>query len=87
MPRGGKRPNACRKKGTLAKSTLEAIIYREALTRALLKEKASVIRALIRKAKKGDVNAIREIHDRVMGKAVDQIEVREKKKLVVLNDG
>jgi hypothetical protein len=53
----------------------------------LLKEKSPVIRALIRKAKKGDVNAIREIHDRVMGKAVQQIEVREKKKLVVLNDG
>jgi ribosomal protein L17 len=87
MPRGGKRPGAGRKKGTLAKSTLDAIVYKDALITALLKEKSPVIRALIRKAKKGDVNAIREIHDRVMGKAVQQIEVREKRKLVVLNDG
>ena len=42
--------------------------YREALIKRVLEEKAPIIEALIAKAKKGDMFAIKELHDRALGK-------------------
>ena len=54
--------------------------WRETLLRAILAKKGAPLRkiaeALIRKAEKGDVQAIKEVGDRIDGKAVQQVEVK-----------
>ena len=72
MAKGGSRPGAGRKKGGIASHTLQAVAFRRALIDATLKEKAPIIKALIEKAKSGDVPALREIIDRVLGKVTDE---------------
>jgi len=64
--RGGTRPNAGRKKGFAAKNAEEA---RRILSEMVMREIEPIGRALISKAKKGDVIAIRELFDRAFGKA------------------
>ena len=66
MPNGGKRPGAGRKPGIKAKI---AEAYNELLAKEVNKEGLPIIQALITKAKTGDIPAIKELHDRLMGKA------------------
>lgn len=80
MPNGGRRPGAGRPKGSKAKHTIEGEAYRAALIAAVLKEKAPLIRALIDRAIKGDVPAIKEIHDRVLGRPSESIDLTSKGK-------
>ena len=74
MPKGGFRPGAGRKK---APHTIEAEAYRKRLIERVLEEKDPIITALIMKAKKGDVMALKEINDRVLGKAHQQVGLDE----------
>ena len=69
MKNGGKRNGAERPKGSISGHTKEALIFKEELIRRVLAEKGPLIDALIKKAKKGDVHALKEINDRVLGKA------------------
>jgi hypothetical protein len=64
--RGGKRQGAGRKQGFAAKNAEEA---RRILSDMVLQEIAPIGKALITKAKKGDVAAVRELFDRAFGKA------------------
>ena len=75
MSRGGKRPRSGRKKGSLASHTLEAQEIRICLIKEVLKEKGAIIKALINKAKKGDIAALREILDRTLGKVKEQSDI------------
>ena len=70
MKNGGKREGAGRKPGTKAKL---AELYNELLAKEVAKEKLPIITALITRAKTGDIAAIKEIHDRLMGKAEQPI--------------
>ena len=63
---GGKRAGAGRKKGFAAKSAEEA---RRVLSEMVMREIEPIGKALIAKAKKGDVIATRELFDRAFGKA------------------
>lgn len=63
--RGGYRQGAGRKKGFAAKSAEES---RRFIAAMVSKELESIGRALIKKAKKGDIPAIRELFDRAWGK-------------------
>lgn len=63
------------KKGQKQKRTLEKEALREYLIQEVIKEKRPLIKALIAKGKKGDVQALREILDRVLGKAKEQVEL------------
>lgn len=63
-----------RPKGSVAKSTLEALKAKEELIKAYLDNIKPINKALIEKAKEGDMQAIKELHDRVYGKAVQPIE-------------
>jgi len=72
---GGTREGAGRKKGQKASHTLLAAKGREALIKAYLREVRPINEALINKAKQGDVQAIRELHDRVHGKAPQSIDI------------
>lgn len=73
MKNGGKRTGAGRPKGSISGHTKEALIFKEELIKRVLAEKGPIIDALIKKAKKGDVHALKEINDRVLGKANQQI--------------
>lgn len=64
--RGGYRQNAGRKQGQSAKNAEEA---RRVLSEMVMRELEPIGRALIEKAKKGDVVAIRELFDRAFGKS------------------
>lgn len=73
--RGGKRPGAGRKRGSKASHTLEAQVMREHLIQEVIKEKEPLISALIARGKKGDVQALREIFDRVLGKVKETTKI------------
>lgn len=75
MSNGGRRPGAGRPKGSKAKHTIQGEAYRAALIAAVLKEKAPIIQALIAKAIGGDVPALKEINDRVLGKSTENIDL------------
>ena len=63
--KGGWRPGAGRKKAT---HTIQSEALKKALVEAVIREKEPLIKALIAKGKKGDVPALREILERVIGK-------------------
>ena len=74
--RGGKRPGAGRPKGALSKSTQKAHELRSKFVDMVHKEYVPIFQALINEAKKGDVPAIKEIHDRTWGKAPQDLDVK-----------
>jgi hypothetical protein len=78
MLNGGRRSGAGRPKGSKAKHTIQGEAFRVALIAAVLKEKAPLIRALIDKAKGGDIPALKEINDRVLGKSTESIDLTSK---------
>jgi hypothetical protein len=75
---GGKRPGAGRPKGTLASHTLEAQELRKQLIQAAKDNWQAIVFTLIDKAVAGDTIALRELLDRVLGKATTPIELDSK---------
>ena len=73
MAHGGFRENAGRKKGSKATHTLQTETAKKALIQAYIENIKPINEALVRKAKGGDMQAIRELHDRVYGKAPQAI--------------
>lgn len=69
--RGGKRKGAGRKQGYAAKSAEEA---RRVFAELVSAEIGPIAQALIKKAKKGDIRAIRELLDRAYGRPLQPIE-------------
>lgn len=74
MTRGGKRPGAGRKIGYAAKTAEET---RKVIAELVSKDIASITKALIKKAKQGDVKAASLLLDRAFGK----LETQPKKSL------
>ena len=70
--RGGYRENAGRKKGFAAKSAEEA---RRVIAEMVMKEIVPIGKALISKAKKGDVVATRELFDRAFRKSAQNMNI------------
>ena len=71
---GGKRDGAGKKKGYQAPHTLKAQELKKKLIESFGEEAEEVYTALIKKAKAGDIPAIRELLDRVWGKSPQQID-------------
>ena len=70
--RGGYREGAGRKQGFAAKNAEEV---RRVLSEMVMHEIEPIGRALIAKAKKGDVIAVRELFDRAFGKSSQTTEI------------
>ena len=70
---GGKRIGAGRPKGSKSPLTLKIDQARQALIDAYIEKIRPINEALIKKATEGDIQAIRELHDRVYGKAPQAI--------------
>jgi hypothetical protein len=72
MQRGGHRTGAGRKQGFAAKNAEEA---RRIFSEMIMSEIKPIAKALIAKAKKGDIAAARELFDRAFGKASQTTEI------------
>lgn len=77
--RGGFREGSGRPKGSKEYATLKAQKYKEVLVREAVKHAKPLVKALIDKGLGGDIPALREIHDRAMGKVKEIIEISEHK--------
>ena len=81
---GGARKGAGNPKGSKAKHTLEAQEVRQYLIRKVLseakgkKEKIKIIDKLIELAERGNMTAIKEVLDRVLGKESQPIDLQSK---------
>lgn len=75
MSRGGARPNTGPKKGQKYKKTLEQEVKIKTLEEMLRPHQAEVAGALVKKAKTGDIGAIKEYHERLIGKVKDKIDL------------
>lgn len=73
MAKGGKREGAGRKKGSKATHTIQAEQAKAELIRAYIANIKPINEALIKKAIDGDIQAIKELHDRVYGKPFQAI--------------
>jgi hypothetical protein len=73
--RGGKREGSGRKKG---EATLVGERIRNKISEMIEKEQVPLIKALLDKAKKGDVFAFKELFDRAFGRASQAIELSGK---------
>ena len=73
MANGGKRPGAGRKKGSVAKHTLEAQELRKRYIERVAPIWDDLIDAQIEKASVGDMRAIEEINNRVLGKSIQPL--------------
>lgn len=72
---GGARPGAGRPKGAVAKSTLQALEAKNKMVELYHAASEAITLKLIEKALLGDMLAIKELHDRVFGKAFQPGEV------------
>ncbi len=72
------RANAKKKVHKKASHTLEAISARALLIRMFEERKEGIFLALLEKAGSGDLGAIRELHDRVWGRAAQFMELTGK---------
>ena len=83
MEHGGKRKGSGRKKGSKATHTVLAEQAKAELINAYIKNITPINEALIKKATSGDIQAIKEIHDRVWGKSPQAITGPEGKDLIL----
>lgn len=84
MAKGGKRPGAGRKKGSVSGHTLEAQEMRKRFIELALENWDALCFTLIDKAVSGDTPALRETFDRVLGKPVTPIAGTDEEGNVVL---
>lgn len=75
MAKGGRRPGAGRPKGSISDTTKLAQEYRALLVQEIHKNALPLIQALISKGIIGDVQALKEIHERSMGKVKDELDL------------
>ena len=75
MSYGGYRPGAGRKKGSKATHTLEAEEAKKLIIKKVIESLEPILKALIKKAKQGDISASKELFERAFGKVPSAIEL------------
>lgn len=75
MASGGKRIGAGKPKGYKHHRTIEKQVAAQTLEDMLRPHQADVADALVKKAKSGDTGAIKEYHERLLGKVKEKVEV------------
>lgn len=76
MAQGGKRQGAGRPKGSLSTHTIQAQAFKNRLIERVTAEQEPIIDALIKQAKNGQVPALKEVFERVLGKVKDSMDVK-----------
>jgi hypothetical protein len=64
-----------RPKGSKAAHTLQAEAYRKYIIQEVVKKKGPLVKALIDKGLDGNVSALKEIHERVLGRVTDTLDM------------
>lgn len=75
MPKGIKgfqKGNHARKK---APHTIQAEAFKKYLIEQVIKEAKPIVQALIAKGKQGDVQALKEIFDRILGRSKENLDI------------
>ena len=72
---GGNREGSGRPKGAVSDKTRKKQLLEEYLLEEVIKEKKQIIKALIRTAKKNNIQAIKEILDRVLGRSKESVDI------------
>ena len=80
--RGGYRPNTGRKKGY---SAIEAEKARDLIVRTLSESLESIVKSLIKQAKKGDIRVVKELFDRAYGRPPQAQEYMEDSRQIPSN--
>jgi len=75
MAKGGAREGAGRPVGSFSPQNKKKIEFEKYLIEQIVKEKGPIIKALIGKAKEGEVKAITEALNRLLGKAKESVDV------------
>ena len=75
-----------RPKGSKARHTLEASALRAYIVQEVVKRKKKLVKAMIDKAVKGDIIAIREALDRTLGKAKEQVDITVTRPIPILGN-
>ncbi|HDY66726.1 MAG TPA: hypothetical protein ENH85_02925 [Candidatus Scalindua sp.] len=71
----GRKKTGGRKKGAKDKKTLEKELLLSYLTQKIIKGKGKWVPALLKSMEKGDIRAIKEGLDRVLGKATESVDI------------
>lgn len=74
-----------RPKGSKSRHTIEAEAGKAALIKTYLKNIIPINKALVEKAKAGDIQAIKELHDRVYGRAQQDIRLDAEVKTKIIS--
>lgn len=75
-----------RPKGSLGKSTLNALAARAWFAEQVHKNIEPIFNMLLAKASEGDVGALRELLDRAWGRAPQAIDVTSQGEKIIIND-
>lgn len=86
MARGGTNHKGGRPKGSLATHTLQAQVARQELVEMYKASSKSINSVLVSMALEGDIQAIKELHDRVFGKAPQSVDMTVSDKLEIADD-
>ena len=81
MPHGGKRPGAGRPLGSRSEKTLEQEALRQYIFDEVVKNKESIVASLIQGANAGNVQAIKEVFDRAVGKVTEDVDLKVRSRL------
>ena len=71
----GRKKTGGKMKGSKHKETLKREALRDFLIQEVIKEKIPLTKALIEKGKLGEVQALKEIFDRVLGKTTESLDI------------
>lgn len=71
----GSKKTGGRKKGTKNKDTIQKELFREFLFQEVMKEKKSLVKSLIKAGKEGNIQALKEIIERILGKVTESIDI------------
>ena len=72
----GSKKTGGRKKGTKNKKTLRALLFERYLLEEVMKEKKSLVMALIEAGKKQNIKALSEILNRILGKVTEEVDIK-----------
>jgi len=82
----GKKGGRPKGKGGIASHTIQAVEMQKYLVSQALEKKEALIDALIKKATSGDVYALREIFDRMLGRPKQSLDLTTKEKRVLTKE-
>ena len=88
MPQGGVREGSGRPKGSNnggGNHTYKTELYKKEVLKQVLLNRKDLAKSLVNKALSGDVPALKEVNERVLGKVTDRLEVQGKVNILFLN--